>query len=475
MPRSGITLSGVDHASSPSVSAVIMKAGFVSFERMTNSREVTRVWTLFRHYPPNFSGAAIQAHQIFERLVNQGFAVTVLAAGDQAASDLRGRVIERNGIAIRYLPILRTRDWSSLAGLPLLRKLIVLVNSLASSFSLATRSAWLLWQEGHADDVVQLYGCSEFSFIPVWVARLRGMHPAIQMTLLGSDDPGSVKGGPKNFFGTLKLEAFRKSEKIIGYSSAQVRSCESAGFDPGKVVRIPGGADLELFHPVSKEQQATLRARLGLELTQRYIVFVGAAVFRKGIDVMIDAFIKVAKDLHDVQLLVVGPSDFTDLTRYIPVRQELLDELKEKLTNRGLAARTHWLGDVDNVHEYLQAADIFCLPTRREGFGIVIAEAMATALPVVVQRLEGVTTDLIVTGSNGILIESHDSDDYAEALLELLRDPVQASELAVAARKRAESDFDLQAITERFALLYRELVASGIDDERAQLVPNITA
>jgi glycosyltransferase involved in cell wall biosynthesis len=301
------------------------------------------------------------------------------------------------------------------------------------------------------------------------------MHPAIQMTLLGSDDPGSVKGGPKNFFGTLKLEAFRKSEKIIGYSSAQVRSCESAGFDPGKVVRIPGGADLELFHPVSKEQQATLRARLGLELTQRYIVFVGAAVFRKGIDVMIDAFIKVAKDLHDVQLLVVGPSDFTDLTRYIPVRQELLDELKEKLTNRGLAARTHWLGDVDNVHEYLQAADIFCLPTRREGFGIVIAEAMATALPVVVQRLEGVTTDLIVTGSNGILIESHDSDDYAEALLELLRDPVQASELAVAARKRAESDFDLQAITERFALLYRELVASGIDDERAQLVPNITA
>lgn len=430
---------------------------------MTSSSDTIRVWALFRHYHPNFSGAAIQGHHVLKQLVSQGFSVTVLAAGDQAARSLRGKEVERDGIAVRYLSVIRRKDWKLLGKVPFLRKLVDYFNSLASNFSLAKRSAWILWREGRNNDIVQLYGSNEFSVLPVWAAQIRGMHPVIHMTLLGSDDPGSIRASRKNIFRNLELAAFRRAEAIIGYSSAQTNSCYCAGFDADKVVQIPAGADLNLFYPPNKRQQANLRQTLGLRPDQRYIVFVGSAQSRKGIDVLIRAFIQVAQRLSDVELLIVGPCDFSDLSRYNPARQQLVDELKEELAPTNFASRVHWVGRVDGVHEYFQAADIFCLPTRREGFGTAIAEAMAVGLPVVAGRLDGVTTDIVRSEAEGLLITGHDPSTYADALLSLLGDPVKARAIGNAARARVKSELSLEAIKGRYARLYRELAGVAHD------------
>jgi glycosyltransferase involved in cell wall biosynthesis len=137
-----------------------------------------------------------------------------------------------------------------------------------------------------------------------------------------------------------------------------------------------------------------------------------------------------------------------------------LAELRQKLTQTGYASRVHWVGRVDNVHQYLQVADLFCLPTRREGFGIVIAEAMAVGLPVVAARLEGVTTDMIPSGEEGVLVKGYEPQDYADALLLLLRDRALAGRVGAAARARAASEFDLEITTSRFERLYRALAGS---------------
>lgn len=426
-----------------------------------NTADSITIWALFGHYHPNFAGAAVQGHSVLRWLVNHGFTVTVLAAGDHAARRLRGKEIQRDGIAVRYLSVIRRREWRFLAEIPLLRKLMVYLGSLASSLSWGTRSAWLLLREGRHNDIVQLYICNEFSFLPVWAACVRHMHPVIRMTLMGSDDPISFGRGGGNALGALKLEAFRRAEAIVGMSNAMVRSCQSAGFCPPSVHRIPNGVDLARFNPLSASDRANLREVLGLKADQRYVVFVGSAQARKGIDVLIRAFICVARRFRDVELLIVGPSNLTDLSRYRPTRQRLVNELKKELVDAGHLSRVKWVGTVDSPHQYLQAADIFCLPTRREGLPNAVIEAMAVGLPVVTARLEGVTTDLIQTEDEGLLLADHDPNKYCEALVRLLETPEKAKRMGRFARARALSDFNLEAIGQRYADLYRELAGGA--------------
>jgi len=426
-----------------------------------SGNQATRVWALFREYDPDFSGAAIQGHQVLRRLVGQGLSVVVLTAGDRASRVFRGQEILRDGITIRYLPVVPRKEWRFLIRWPFLRKLAVYLNSLVSGLSLDVRSTWLLWREGREHDIVQLNSTNALSFLPVWAARARRMHPIISMTLVGSpDDPSSFHGGIRNTLRILKLEPFRRAEAIIGYSSALTNSCRSVGLDSSAIVRIPCGVDLQSFHPVSKTEQGDLRRKLGLKPDLRYIVFVGSAHFRKGIDVLVRAFIQVAERLADIELLIVGPCDFTDLSHNLPSRQQLVSELKQELAQCGYSLRAHWVGRSHAVSEYLQAADVFCLPTRREGFGIVIAEAMAVGLPVVTARLEGVTTDIIRSEREGLLISGHDPSAFAEALLRLLNDPGRARTMSRRARARAVSDFSLETTAQRYSQLYRRLASA---------------
>ena len=116
---------------------------------------------------------------------------------------------------------------------------------------------------------------------------------------------------------------------------------------------------------------------------------------------------------------------------------------------------------MENVQQYLQAADLFFFPTRREGLPNALAEAMACGLPVLASRLEGITTDLVRDGQEGRLIAGHESADYAQALRELLGDSAPLAQMGRSARRRIEDQFALDGIVERYAVLYRELAVHG--------------
>jgi glycosyltransferase involved in cell wall biosynthesis len=421
-------------------------------------KSLLRAWAVSRYYYPNFSGAAMQAHQILRRLSGLGFRIHVLAAADHAATGLAGHAAELDGVLIRYLPVVRRRDWGFLARVPRLLSLMGYLNGELHSLSLSLRVCLILWRQGRRGDVVQLYGVGSFSFLIVWLAWIRGMHPVARMSLLGSDDPGSLRGGIWSLSSALKRRAFHQAEAVVGMSRALIESCRSAGIDDSKVFWIPNGVDLDLFHSLGLESQTDLRKTLGLEPTRRYIIFVGSAKRRKGIDVLIRAFVQVARQLDDVELLLVGPSDFDDRSRHVPARRQLVADLQQELEDFGCSSRVHWVGRVDNVHAYLQAADVFCLPSRREGLPNAVIEAMAVGLPVVAALLEGVTTDLIRSADEGVLIPGYDPGQYAEALLQLLENPEEARDMGMRGRARIEGKFDLASVVERYAELYRSLV-----------------
>ncbi|HAE40206.1 MAG TPA: glycosyltransferase family 1 protein, partial [Candidatus Riflebacteria bacterium] len=107
--------------------------------------------------------------------------------------------------------------------------------------------------------------------------------------------------------------------------------------------------------------------------------------------------------------------------------------------------------------KYMAAADIFCLPSYREGFGQVVIEAAACEVPTVATRIYGII-DAVVENETGLLVSCGDSDLLAESLLKLIDDPELRIQLGKAARKRVVEHFSSNSNSDELVSLYKKLI-----------------
>ena len=127
----------------------------------------------------------------------------------------------------------------------------------------------------------------------------------------------------------------------------------------------------------------------------------------------------------------------------------------------GVAERLRMTGETTDVASYLAAADVVAVPSRNEGMGRVIVEAMALGLPVVATTVGGIP-DVVTDGECGRLVEPEDVDALAAALIELGRDPALRRKLGEAAVRRAEA-FSTAVASEKLLAVYAALVrAKGL-------------
>jgi glycosyltransferase involved in cell wall biosynthesis len=207
------------------------------------------------------------------------------------------------------------------------------------------------------------------------------------------------------------------------------------------------GVDLRRFDPAALAAvRGEVRARLGIEAGARVVVFVGRVTRDKGAGELIDAFAVLAATRPDLHLLLVGP----------------LEPERDPLPAATLAAmeahpRIHAVGFSGEPERYLAAADLFCLPSYREGFGTVAIEAGALGLPVVGTRVTGLV-DAIVDGETGALVPAKDAAALATALGALLDDPAARTRLGAAGQKRARELFDAEAVNGAVAREYGRLL-----------------
>lgn len=408
-----------------------------------------RIWSLIFGYHPDFGGAAIQAHRMYKKLVEEDVTINVLTTSNRNARGLRGQTENHEGVNVYYLSGTQLHSGRT-------SKIVRIASDLLGLFRLNLLAAKKLLISGKKNEVLCLYGPTIFAFIPVICALIRRMHVVVLPTLMGLDDASYLKS-KYGVFAHVAMLSYYRASLIINYSTAQTESCLKAGITPHKVLQIPCGVDTSSYAPPTSEQKIRIREKLGLHSEKKHIIFVGAAIERKGIDILINAFIQLRRKMIDTELLIVGPSDYSSEGFDRPEAQKLLDDLRALLDRHGLADAVHWLGVMDNVQDYMRAADVFCLPTRREGFGIVIAEALAVGLPSVVAKIAGVTTDIISSEREGILVDGYDAGQYAEALERILTSPVLFKEMAAGARRKAEEYFDLNSVTHAHFEAYQML------------------
>jgi glycosyltransferase involved in cell wall biosynthesis len=164
----------------------------------------------------------------------------------------------------------------------------------------------------------------------------------------------------------------------------------------------------------------------------------------KGLDTLLHALKSIAV-LHPTVSLEVLGSDSRD------------PELLGMISDLGLMNRVYLLGKVsrEQVARSLWHADIFVLPSRREGLGVAVLEAMAAGVPVVATRVGGIP-EIVRSDAEGILVAPGDPRGLAVALEMLIKDQGRRATLARAGRHRADS-FSVDAMVQNVRLVYEQI------------------
>ena len=204
------------------------------------------------------------------------------------------------------------------------------------------------------------------------------------------------------------------------------------------------GVDLERFQPSGMVREQT-RARLGVPFAATLFLFVGRMKKEKGLLDLADAFSRLCETHRDAYLALVGP-DEEGLRGQI---ERICRRCQDKLTIKGCT---------DKPEQYMAAADVFCLPSYREGFGSVLIEAAACGVPAVASRIYGVT-DAVVEGVTGLLHSPGDVEDIRLCLERMSRDHELRERLGAQARHRAVELFDSKLSTKALVEFYQATVA----------------
>jgi glycosyltransferase involved in cell wall biosynthesis len=203
------------------------------------------------------------------------------------------------------------------------------------------------------------------------------------------------------------------------------------------------GVDVGRFKP-NVTARHYIRHTLGIPVNAIVYLFLGRLNKDKGIQDLAYAFDAIAANTPDVHLLVVGPDEGG------------MDIILEEALGKCIG-RFHRVGYTDKPESYMACADIFCLPSYREGFGSVIIEAAAAGIPAVASNICGLI-DAIVNGETGILHQPKNIEEIKSALLALSNNDDSRNKMARAAQARVHAYFTNDMVKEAMRKYYQAIL-----------------
>lgn len=203
------------------------------------------------------------------------------------------------------------------------------------------------------------------------------------------------------------------------------------------------GVDIERFKPnLSVRQQ--IRSNLSIPDNAIVYLFLGRLNKDKGIQDLAHAFADLASKMPHVHLLVVGPDEGG------------MDMMLQLILGN-FSGQFHRVGFTDKPEDYMACADIFCLPSYREGFGSVIIEAAATGVPAVASNIYGLV-DAVKNGETGILHQPKNIEEMELALLTLSNDDGLRKKMSRQAMARVHAFFTTDVVEDAMRKYYNNLL-----------------
>lgn len=241
-----------------------------------------------------------------------------------------------------------------------------------------------------------------------------------------------VKGGPAG-----RWKFGDRVDRFIAISGRVEAVLREGGVPAEAITRVYSGVDPGRFDVAG--DPARVREELGIPRRAKLVGCIGALVGHKAPLDLLHAVSELPADAH---VVYVGEG---------PLREDLVRESR----NLKVEDRVHLMGHRDDVPRILRSIDVFCLPSRLEGLGTSVLDAMAASLPVVGTRAGGIP-EMVEDGRSGLLVAPGTPAELGRALARVLRDGDLAARLARGARRRVE-DFTARRMVRGTEAVYRAL------------------
>jgi glycosyltransferase involved in cell wall biosynthesis len=252
------------------------------------------------------------------------------------------------------------------------------------------------------------------------------------------------------FAGVKAIDAFlgrRATHAFHAVTQAVAdRSVEDLGIDLARIWVVPRGRSLQRLGEPSCGRREAVRARMGLSAQTSVILNVGRHEPQKGQSDLLTAMVGLLRTHPDLCLLIAGREG------------RCTAELQRRIRHAGLEDVVHLLGARDDIGDLLSAADVFAFPSRYEGIGGAMLEAMLMGVPVVASDLAGLV-EVLDGGRCGLVVPVADPAALAAAIDRTLTDREEAARRAAMARRRALEVYSFEASVEGMRCMYLELGA----------------
>jgi starch synthase len=281
--------------------------------------------------------------------------------------------------------------------------------SLANRLRSRNAAARLRQMDGRVDLAVQVFSLFQARGAPYVVYTDNTMAITLRHNPgWAPDDPGSALAWERRVFSEAR-HVF-----VVGRITADSMT-DDYDVPEERVSIVSGGSN---FHPLPEPRPRT---------HEPVILFVGRFWEHKGGPHLIEAFREIHSRLPEARLVVLGTEDAP--------REPGVEVLGT-------------IDDRARVAELYASAAVFCLPSRWEGFGGSLAEAMGYSLPCVTTAV-GALPEVVLDGETGLVVPREDAGALADALLRILEDPAYGDRLGAAGRRRVEAYLTWDATAER--------------------------
>jgi len=320
---------------------------------------------------------------------------------------------------------------------PELRKLGIPIRSLdrgnAYSPRFSLRAAQSIARSGA--DVVHAYSQAMMVYAALGRSMFRGAPPLVfTEATTTSDRPGML---------LLHRMMLSQCSAWVANSEASRSYLATHGIPSEKIEIVPNGHELLPFrNHIDREE---IRREFGLGPEHRLAICVGRLIDTKRVVDLIEAAKLLVPRYGALRFLIVG-----DGVERVP--------LEQAVRHYSLEGKVLFAGVRGNIPALLRAADLFVFPSEVEGLSNSVIEAALAGLPIVGCDIGGVR-DVVLNGSQGLLVPPRRPDRIADAIAQILDNDQRARALGVAAREGAERQFSIEGSLNRFYDLYDRLAA----------------
>lgn len=233
--------------------------------------------------------------------------------------------------------------------------------------------------------------------------------------------------------------AMRTSDHAVMVSRAtQKQFSDDLGVRPSLFTVVPNGV------PVQRGDASAVRKEFRIGERDCVLVAVGVLEKHKGHRTLLEALIRIRGDRSAVpwKLIIAGGAGGSE-------HDSMLDYIRAE----GIGDRVHIVLNRNDIADILALADVFVMPSLWEGLPMAVLEAMVAGKAVVASAIAGIP-EAIIDGREGLLVPPGEVAPLADALRLVLADPTRRAALGAAAAARAERDFTVAVMAERYEALY---------------------